>query len=68
MVYNVDSLTNNSKYDEWTPFIEPAIGVSYSITKKIQAKISIGVNVDISSSILIDWSGFRSKIGISYIL
>lgn len=68
MVYNVDSLTNNSKYDEWTPFFEPTIGISYNITKKIQAKISIGVNVDTSSSILIDWSGFRSKIGISYML
>lgn len=67
-VYNVDSLTETTKYIEWTPFFEPNIGISYSITKKIQAKLSIGANINTSTAILIDWSGFRSKIGISYSL
>lgn len=67
-IYNVDSLTNTTNYIEWTPFFEPNIGISYSITKKIQAKLSIGANIDTSTAILIDWSGFRSKIGISYSL
>ncbi|MDD4972444.1 MAG: hypothetical protein PHT07_23690 [Paludibacter sp.] len=68
VVYHVDSLTNNSNYDEWSPFVEPTIGFSYSISKKIQAKISIGANVDTSTNILIDWSGLRTRIGIAYSL
>lgn len=67
-VYYVDSLTSSSNYIEWSPFFEPTIGISYNITKKIQAKLSIGVNIDTSTAILIDWSGFRSKIGMSYSL
>jgi hypothetical protein len=70
IIYGLDSKTSTDYYSETSFFLEPNLNVSYHITKGIAIKVGVGYNLNTSSfnGTLIDWSGPRARIGISYSL
>jgi hypothetical protein len=70
IIYGLDSNTITDHYSETNFFLEPNLNVSYHITKGIAVKVGVGYNLNTSSfnGALIDWSGPRARIGISYSL
>jgi hypothetical protein len=70
IIYGLDSNTSTDHYSETNFFLEPNLNVSYHISKGIAVKVGVGYNLNTSSfnGALIDWSGLRARIGISYSL
>lgn len=68
-LYNVDSQVSNQTVNQFNFFMEPDTGLSYNVTKRISARVIVGLNIDTSliSDKLIDWTGLRTRIGISYL-
>ncbi|MBV5281075.1 MAG: hypothetical protein JZU53_01440 [Paludibacter sp.] len=69
-IYNLDSKTSTDEYKQSNFFLEPNLSVSYNIIKGIAVKACIGysLNTSIFNSELIDWSGLRTRIAVSYSL
>jgi len=70
ILYNVDNQVSNQTVNQFNFFMEPDTGLSYNITKRISARVTVGLNIDTSllSEKLIDWTGLRTRIGVSYSL
>ena len=68
-LYNVDSKTTNDIVSQFDFFMEPNAGLSYHITKRISARVAVGLNINTSliNEKLIDWTGLRTRIGVSYL-
>lgn len=69
IVYNTDSNVSNQILTQSNFFMEPNFGLSYKIAKKLFARTTVGLNIDTSliSKKLLDWSGLRTRIGVSYL-
>jgi hypothetical protein len=69
-IYNVDSNTQTEKESQIGVFIEPNLNVSYNIYKGIALKAGLGFNLNTVTfqGALIDWTGLRPRLGISYSL
>lgn len=67
-VYNVDSKNSKEHLSQDSFFLEPNVSLSYNIIRGIEARLGIGYNLDTSvfDNKMIDWSGLRTKIGVSY--
>ncbi len=70
IVYNVDTHISNQTLTQTNFFMEPNVGLSYNATKRISARVTVGLNIDTSilSGNLIDWTGLRTRIGVFYSL
>ncbi len=68
ILYDIDSWHNNHTLTQSNFFMEPNAGLSFNITKRLLARATIGFNIDTSamSGKLIDWTGFRTRIGTCY--
>ena len=68
IIYDLDSNTTTSNYNQGSFFLEPNLNLTYNLKKGITVKVGTGLNFNTSvfNSQLIDWSGFRTRIGISY--
>jgi len=68
ILYNLSNQTTNDQTSQTSYFLEPNVGLSYKVTDRISARAGIGFNLDTSSfsNQLIDWTGFRTKIGLAY--
>lgn len=69
ILHDVDSQASNTTVNQSDFFMKPNTGLSYNVTKSISARVTVGLNIDssITSDKLIDWTGLRTKIGVSYI-
>jgi hypothetical protein len=70
IINGLDSNTSTENYTQTNFFLEPNLNVSYKIINSIAFKVGLGYNLNTSTfnRELIDWSGFRPRIGISYSL
>ena len=68
ILYGINSQHYNRTLTQSNFFMEPNTGLSFNITKKLLARATIGFNIDTSamSGKLIDWTGFRTRIGTCY--
>ena len=68
ILYDINSQHYNRTLTQSNFFMEPNTGLSFNITKKLLARATIGFNIDTSamSGKLIDWTGFRTRIGTCY--
>lgn len=67
-LYDVDSQTTSDIVSQFDFFMEPNAGLSYNITKRISARVAVGLNINTSliNEKLMDWTGLRTRIGFSY--
>jgi len=70
IIYDAVDLTNTGKYSQLDFFLEPNLNISYNIIRGSVLSFGLGYNLNTSSFYngLINWSGFRTRIGISYTL
>ncbi|MDD5186331.1 MAG: hypothetical protein PHS84_13820, partial [Paludibacter sp.] len=68
-LYDLDSKTTNDIMSQFYFFMEPNAGLSYNITKRISARVAMGLNINTSliSGKLMDWTGLRTRLGFSYL-
>ena len=69
-IYNVDHTTSSDQITQTNFFLEPNLSLSYPIRNDIAIKFGVGYNLNTSTfnNELIDWSGLRTRIGISWSL
>jgi hypothetical protein len=69
-IYGLDSQSSSDQLTENSYFMEPNLGFSYNLTKRLEAKVGLGLNWDTGrvDGKLMYWSGLRTRIGISYSL
>jgi hypothetical protein len=70
IIYNVDSSTKIQSFTQLGVFIEPNLNVSYNIYKRIDVKAGLGLNLNtvIFQGSMLDWTGLRPRLGVSYSL
>lgn len=70
IVYDFDSSTEIQNFTQISVFIEPNLNVSYHIYKGIALKAGLGLNLNTVAfqGALLDWTGFRPRLGVSYSL
>lgn len=70
VIYNLDSKTTKDNYSETNYFLEPNIDLSCKIVSGVALKFGLGYNLNTTEFDykLIDWSGVRTRVGISYSL
>jgi hypothetical protein len=70
IIYNVDSNTESQSANQISIFIEPNIHVSYTIYRGIAVNAGLGFNLNTVSlqGAMLDWTGFRPRLGVSYSL
>lgn len=70
VIYNLDSRTTTDNYSETNYFLEPNLDLSYKIMNGIALKLGLGFNLNTTGfdHKMIDWSGVRTRAGISYSL
>lgn len=69
-IYNLDGQSSTDELVENTYFVEPNLGFSYNLTKRLEARVGVGLNWDTGKldDKLMYWSGLRTRIGIAYSL
>ncbi|MFA5046651.1 MAG: hypothetical protein WC542_12060 [Paludibacter sp.] len=69
-IYDLDSITNTQSVHQGGVFIEPNINLSYNIYKGIALKAGLGLNLNTATfqGSMLDWTGIRPRLGISYSL
>ena len=69
-IYDLDSITNTQSVNQEGVFIEPNINLSYTIYKGIAVKAGLGFNLNTVSfqGSMLDWTGIRPRLGVSYSL
>jgi hypothetical protein len=67
IIYGLDSEATTDNYSQLNFFLEPNLNVSYNIIKGIAVKFGVGYNLNTSTftNQLINWTGLRTRIGIS---
>jgi len=70
IVYNVDSKTDIQNVTQIGVFVEPNLNVSYNIYKGIAVKAGLGFNLNTVTfqGSMLDWTGLRPRLGVSYSL
>jgi hypothetical protein len=70
IIYGLDSDTSSSDYTQPSFFIEPNLNTSYHFNKSVLFNLGVGLNLNTSAfyGAIIDWSGLRTRVGVSYIL
>jgi len=70
ILYDLDNQSNSDQVVEYSYFVEPNVGFSYKLNKRIATKVGLGLNWDTGriNRQLIYWSGLRTRIGITYSL
>lgn len=69
-IYNMESNTSTQDITQIGVFIEPNINVSYHLYKGIAVKAGLGFNLNTVTfqGAMLDWSGIRPRVGVSYSL
>jgi len=67
-INDLDSNTTSDQYKQTSYFVEPSLNISYHFNKAIGVRAGLGYNLNSSTfnNNLIDWSGFRTRLGIAY--
>lgn len=70
MIYNVDSHTNTQDITQTGFFIEPNLHVSYHLYKGIALTAGLGFNLNTVTfqGSMLDWTGLRPRLGVSWSL
>jgi len=69
-IYNVDSHEDKQSVNQISVFMEPNLNVSYTLIRGIAVKVGLGFNLNTVNlqGAMLDWTGFRPRIGIAYSL
>jgi hypothetical protein len=67
-IYNVDSKTEKEYFEQVGAFLEPNFNLSYKIYKGFALKAGVGYNLNTIKleGGLLDWTGLRPRLGVTY--